>query len=112
MEIRDTEKVCIFAPLSTKLDKYESSRLLEKFSCETRDIALDLRFVQDCTIEFIEMLKELAQIKNIGVFNIPSDIFVLFNIMSLDKSARLFVSENDFEENSRQLVNRQFRIAV
>ena len=110
MEIRDTEKVCIFAPLSPKLDRYESSRILSKISKENREIALDLRFVQDCTIEFIESLKEMAKIKNIGVFNIPSDIFVLFNVMQIDKSVRLFVSEPDFEDNARQLINRQFTV--
>lgn len=110
MEIRDTEKVCIFAPLSPKLDKRESSRILDKISKENREIALDLRFVQDCTIDFIETLKEIASIKSIGIFNIPSDIFVLFNIMQVDKTAKLFVCEPDFEENSRQLINRQFSI--
>lgn len=110
MEIRDTEKVCIFAPLSPKLDKRESSRILDKISKENREIALDLRFVQDCTIDFIETLKEIASTKSIGIFNIPSDIFVLFNIMQVDKTAKLFVCEPDFEENSRQLINRQFSI--
>lgn len=110
MEIRDTEKVCIFAPLSSKLDRYESSRIFNKLSKESRKIALDLRFTEDCTIEFIESLKEMAKMKNIGVFNIPSDIFVLFNVMQVDKFVRLFVSESDFEENTRQLINRQFSI--
>ncbi len=110
MEIRDNEKVCIFAPLSPTLDKYESSRILKKISNESREIALDLRFVQDCTIDFIESLKEIASIKKIGIFNIPSDIFVLFNIMQIDKTVKLFVCEPDFEENSRQLINRQFSL--
>lgn len=110
MEIRDNEKVCIFAPLSPKLDKYESSRILNKISKERREIALDLRFVQDCTIDFIEALKEIASSKKIGIFNIPSDIFVLFNIMQIDKTVKLFVCEPDFEENSRQLINRQFSL--
>lgn len=110
MEIRENEKVCIFAPLSPKLEKYECSRILDKISKENREIALDLRFVQDCTIDFIETLKEIGSMRKIGVFNIPSDIFVLFNIMHIDKSVRLFVCEPDFEENSRQLINRQFSV--
>lgn len=110
MEIRDNEKVCIFAPLSPKLDKRESLRIFDKIIRENRDVALDLRFVQDCTIDFIETLKEIASTKKIGIFNIPSDIFVLFNIMQVDKSAKLFVCEPDFEENSRQIINRQFYV--
>lgn len=110
MEIRDTEKVCIYTPLSPKLDKHESSRILDKILKEKREIALDLRFVQDCTIDFIETLREISSIRCIGIFNIPSDIFVLFNIMQVDKKVKLFVNEPDFEENSRQLINRQFSI--
>lgn len=109
MEIRENDEICIFAPLSPRLGLRESARLLENIKSETRKIALDLSYVQDCTIEFIEGLKEIAKTEKIGVFNIPSDIFVLFNIMKLDTCANLFVSENDFEENARQLVNRQFR---
>lgn len=110
MEIRDTEKVCILAPLNPVLDSYESSRILKRILADSREIALDLRFAHDCTIEFIEMLKEAAALKNIGVFNIPSDIFALFNFMQVDKFARLFVSETDFEEETRQLINRQFAV--
>lgn len=110
MEIRDTEKVCIFAPLSPKLDKYESNRILNKILKENREIAIDLRFVSDCTIDFIENLKKIASCKKIGIFNIQSDIFVLFNIMQVDKFAKLFVSEIDFEDNTRQLINRCFTV--
>ena len=44
------------------------------------------------------------------MFNIPSDLFVLFNVMNLDKSLELFVSEMDFEENAHQLINRKFKV--
>ena len=109
MEIRDNNKICIIAPICAKLDKYKTKRVLNKINSETRQVAIDLSYVQDCSIEFIEALKTLTN-KKIGIFNIPSDIFVLFNIMSLDKSVELYVSELDFEEKSRQLINRKFSI--
>lgn len=108
MEIRDNEKVCIFAPLSPKLDKRETGRLVAEINNEDKQIAIDLSFVQDCTIDFIEGLKELALKKRVGIFNIPSDIFALFNFMNIDKSVNLYVSELDFEENTRQIINRKF----
>lgn len=110
MEIRDNEKVCIFAPLGEKLDKHESARLMREISHETRQIGIDLKYVYDCTIDFIETLKESAKIKQIAIFNIPSDIFVLFNIMKLDKVVSLYVSESDFENQTRKLVNRHFEL--
>lgn len=110
MEIKETEKLCIITPLSNKLNKRESNRLFEALKSEIKGTALDLSYVEECTIDFIECLKEICKTKQVGIFNIPSDIFVLFNIMKLDKLASLYVSELDFEEESRRLINRQFSI--
>ena len=110
MEVRDNKNVCIITPLSPILDSRESSRLLSEITNDNRKFALDLEYVKDCTIDFIDFLKELATNKNIGVFNIQSDVFVLFNIMGLDKSVNLFVNEIDFLQNERQLINRQFSV--
>ena len=110
MEIRDNEKLCIFAPLGGKLDYRESERLMKEISSETRQVGIDLKYVYDCTIDFIEALKASAKSKQIAIFNIPSDIFVLFNIMNLDKAVNLYVSETDFETNSRRLINRKLEL--
>ena len=109
MEIRDNDNICIIAPISAKLDDYNVLRVLKRISKETRQVAIDLSYVEDCSIDFIEGIKVLAN-KNLGIFNIPSDIFVLFNIMGLDKTVKLYVSESDFKENTRQLINRKFSI--
>jgi len=112
MEIRDDEKTYIVTPLSPKIDKRESERIFSNiYNEEEREIAIDFSFVQDCTIEFIETLKKYSSVRKISAFNIPSDIFVLFNFMGMDKFIKLFVSEMDFENNERRLVNRSFRVA-
>jgi len=110
MEKRENQNVCIFTPLCPKMDKRSWSKIAEKIEQDSRLLALDLSYVQDCTIEFIEGLKEISQKKNLGVFNIPSDIFVLFNVMNIDKSVKLFVNESDFEYNCRQIINRKFSL--
>lgn len=110
MEIRDNEKFCIFAPLGGRLDLRESQKLIKEISGETRQVGIDLKYVYDCTIEFIEALKESAKNKKISIFNIPSDIFVLFNIMKLDRAVNLYVSESDFELGTRRLINRNFQL--
>lgn len=110
MEIRDNDKFYIIAPLNPKLDKREAVRISAETLNENRLIGLDLRYVYDCTVDFLEELRKLCKIKDIGIFNINSDIFTLFNYMNADKFARLFVSELDFEEDSRQLINRKFTI--
>ena len=99
MEIRDNNKFCIFAPLCTQIDKYEATRLFKNIEKESRNIAIDLQYVQDCTIDFINIIKQITKDKEIGIFNIPSDIFTLFNIMGIDKASNLFVNELDFIEN-------------
>lgn len=110
MEIRDNENFCIIAPITDLVNSYKISKILNKAANDNRNIAIDLKYINECSIEFIEGLKCLCNKKEIGIFNIPSDIFVLFNIMNLDKIAQLFVSEADFEEKTRQLINRKFSI--
>ena len=110
MEIRDNDNLCIFAPLGGKMDRYESQRLIKEISNESREVGIDLKYVYDCTIDFIEILKQTAKNKRIAIFNIPSDIFVLFNIMKLDKVVNLYVSENDFELHKRRLINRNLQL--
>jgi hypothetical protein len=110
MEIRSNRYTYIIAPLSEKLDRYEASRIEAEIKNESREVAIDLNYVKDCSIEFIETLKKLTNTKTIGIFNIPSDIFVLFNIMNVDKLVKLYVSELDFKSSQRQLINRQFKL--
>lgn len=110
MEIRENDTICIFAPLNNKLGIRETKRLINKLQKESRNIALDLTNVTDCTIDFFENIKNLALQKKIGIFNINSDIFALFLTMNLDKSLKLFVNEIDFQENSRQLLKREFSL--
>ena len=110
MEIRDNTTSCIFAPLSPKLTARESQRLFKEIENEKRAVGIDLKYVYDCTIEFITELKRVGVLKNIGIFNVPSDIFALFNIMGMDKAVKLYVSESDFQEDSRQLLNRKFSV--
>ena len=108
MEIRKSHKCCIITPLSPKLSKHESNRLRDEIlNSDTLRIGIDMSFVQDCTIDFI---KTIAQFNNISFFNIQSDIFALFTNMNLDKTLSLFVSEIDFLDNKRRLLNRQFNL--
>ena len=109
MEVRYNDKVCIIAPLCDKLDGNKTQSILKRICKESRKVAIDLSYVQECSVEFIEALQKIVN-KNLGIFNIPSDIFVLFNIMNVDKYVNLYVSEIDFEENSRQILNRKFTV--
>ncbi len=110
MEIRENEKFCIFAPLHAKLNQYESNRIKRNIMKEERMVAIDLNYVEECSIDFINTVKEICAEKSIGIFNIPSDIFTLFNVMQIDKVAQLFVSELDFKSEQRQLINRCFKV--
>lgn len=108
MDIRKSHKYCIITPLSPKLTEHESSRIKnEILNSNPLRIGIDMSFVQDCTIDFI---KTIAQFNNISFFNVQSDIFALFTSMNLDKTLSLFVSEIDFLDNKRRLLNRQFSL--
>ena len=109
MEIRENDKLCIIAPIQDELSDYKVKKIVDRINKETRKVSIDLSNVQSCSNCFIESLAKL-QNKNLSIFNINSDIFVLFNIMNIDKTIKLFVSELDFEEDTRRLINRKFSI--
>ena len=107
MEINLSNNHCIIKPLCQKITKREAERLFDEVKNHNEALALDMSFVNDCTIDFIELFKD---IKNLSLFNINSDIFSLFLSMNLDKTFKLFVSELDFIEDRHQLINRKFSI--
>jgi len=110
MEIRENDRICIYAPLNSNLGAYDSEKLLKEISKDDRDVAIDLQYAENCSVDFIEIIKKISNSKQIGIFNIPSDIFTLLNVMNVDKICRLFVSELDFLENKRQLINRKLSL--
>lgn len=111
MEIIQKNNVSIITPLSPRLDAYKSSRLFSEILNISNEVAINLDNVCDCTVDFIEGLRSLVKIKKIKIYNIPSDIFVIFNLMDVDKMVPLYTSELDFEEERRQLINRKFVLA-
>ena len=108
MEINVKDNCYIITPLSPKLTDRETQRLNEELrNTQNLRVALDMSFVQDCTFDFIE---EIKNYKNISLFNISSDIFAILTSMNLDKKLKLFVSEWDFLNNKHQLLNRKFTL--
>ena len=106
MEIKVFDDLCVLTPLSSFLDKREVERLAKEVQVfRDKAIALDLSFVENCTMDFFETVKK---IKNLSVYNISADIFVLFNFMGFDKILNLYVDELDFIESKRRILNRKF----
>ncbi len=107
MEIQTSQKFCIITPLSPCLDSRETRRLeIEINELAGMKIGINLDYVEDCTIEFLEFVKKTG----LGFFNISSDIFSLFIIMNLDKTAKLYTTEEDFISGERRLLNRRFSV--
>ncbi len=108
MEIITNNEYCIITPFAQKADKYEMERIYHTVSaCHAKRVALNLGYVKDCTIDFLE---GLGKIENISLFNIPSDIFVIINCMNLDRIFNLYVSKLDFINKKRRILNRKFSV--
>ena len=108
MEIITTNEHCIITPLTPKINSGDIQRLnAEINTIKGKKIGLDLRYVKDCTADFLNELKNWG---NIGLFNIHSDIFTALSFMNLDKVLKIYVSELDFVENKRQILNRNLRV--
>ena len=107
MEIRTSQKYCIVTPLTPKMDYRETLRLFEEIqNFPNKIVGIDLSFVEDCTIEFVDAIKN----SKAGIFNIQADVFLIFNLLKIDKCVNLFSSEYDFIHNKRRLLNRKFSV--
>ena len=110
MEINLINDCKIITPLSPKLTDWETDRLREEFTNDYAErTALDMSYVQDCTIDFID---EIKQHSGMSLFNINSDILAILISMNLDKTLKLFVSEMDFLNDKHQLLNRKFSLVL
>ncbi len=108
MEIKTSDKFCIITPFSQKLSEVDVQKIFEEIWVNrSLKIGIDMSYVNECGVDFIDMLTKIG---NVGLFNIASDVFVLFNIMNIDKKVELFVSEMDFKLEKHQLLNRKFCI--
>ncbi len=108
MEILTSDNYCIITPFSKKLNAEETLRILKVIEqYNGLNIGLNLDYVKECSIDFIEKIRA---IKNIGLFNIPSDVFTIFNIMNVDKFVNLYVSEEDYKGSVHRLINRKFSL--
>ena len=107
MEIQTSQKYCIITPLSPKLDARETNRLREELKTHSgKNIGINLNYVEDCTIEFLDAAMEFKA----GFFNIQSDVFSLLNLMNLDKLINLYTTEEDFLTQKHRILNRKFSI--
>lgn len=111
MEINSTDKICVITPLSPKLDKRESARIIDELkNYKQETIGFDFEFVETCSFEFLDKIKTIAQNCKVGFFNIPSDVFAILTFMNLDKYIKLYVNYEDFAQDKHQLINRKFSI--
>ena len=108
MEILFFDRNCIIKPFSPILNKREIERIKkELYQHSNYTIALDLSYVKDCTIDFINAVLNIAEI---NLYNVPSDILALLTMMGIDKKVNIFNSQLDFKEGKRRLINRQLKI--
>ena len=107
MEIQTSQKFCIITPLSPTLDARQAERLKQEFLVHSNQkIGMDLSYVQDCTIEFLNLIKEIGA----GIFNMQADIFAMITLMHFDKNINVYMTQDDFLNNKNRILNRKFRI--
>ena len=110
MIIEISDNFCILTPVCADLNITESNKIFKFIKNENKRVGVDLSNICSFSYFFIENLIKTAKIKSISLFNIPDDLFVLFNTMNTGKTVDLFVNDIDFRENSRKLINRQFSV--
>lgn len=93
-----------------------SQELLGSLDMRVRDFANDKKLALDFACvgwvcaEFLNFLKVNAARREICLINLSSEIFTLLNLTRHDGFARIYLSESDFLDDKRQLVNRRFSV--
>jgi hypothetical protein len=88
---------------------FKLQKILNEFPFD-KSIALNLNDVDSICVEFLDLLKETSRKRRISLTNIQAEIFVLLNLTKYDKFAPLFLSDIDFLEQKRALINRRFSV--
>ena len=73
-------------------------------------IAFDMQCVNEIKEDFLNFLKKQSFLKKISLVNLNSDIMTILNIKNYDKFVYIYADENDFKQNSRTIVNRNFKV--
>jgi len=86
---------------------------LEKMLSEIpsgKPIALNLHGVDCICVEFLEFLRETSSQKRLSLTSLQSELLVLLNLTNYDNFAPIFLSDVDFLEQKRALLNRRFSL--
>jgi hypothetical protein len=73
-------------------------------------IALDMKCVDSMREDFWRILGPLKFKNKLNVFNVNAQVMALMMLRSYDKYLNIYADESDFWENSRAIVNRQFKV--
>jgi len=114
MYIRDNKQGFIVDLSNSVIDDICVDEIRDYFRLhkKRKRIAFNLHNVEVKSHNFFEFLKSFSEKQKISVFNIASDLFILFNLMKYNAYVDFFNREDDFLNNKFSLVSRNFRICV
>lgn len=103
---------CILCPISDEVSLELVLRMEEilKGLPINKSLALNLKNIGVICVEFLDFLKEFSPQKQISLFNLQSEVFVVLNLTKYDKFANIYLSDIDFNERKREMLNRRFSL--
>lgn len=93
-----------------KLDVVLMLEKIFKSIPKNNPIALNMQNVNFINEDFLIFLKQSSADRKISLMNLQSELYVLLNLTNYDKYAKIFISENDFLDNKRAIINRKFSV--
>lgn len=109
---RENSTSCIFKLHSNVLTLELVFRLKKilKRAPKNKNIALNLQHVESFCAEFLEFLREFSKQNKLSVINLQAELFVLLNLTQYDEFAHIYLTDTDFVESKRALLNRRFSV--
>lgn len=73
-----------------------------------KQIGINFLHVNSICKEFFYFLKAQTSKKNISIINLNPELFALLDLTQYCKFIKIYACENDFFENKRSIINRNF----
>lgn len=101
----------VVAPDSKELEAKEIRELKKTINGKKEmRIGLDMESVQSLKNGFLDLIKSEFNRQKISLFNLKSELFVLLSLLKYDKYVNVYADINDFVNDDRVLVKRNFKV--
>ena len=110
--IKENAKKCIIKIHAVDLSAetiFRVKKLMRRVSPQ-KAIALNLEKIESITPEFLSFIKLCERKQKLSLTETPCEVFAILNLTQYAKFVNMFLTDKDFYEHKRTLIERNFKL--